>query len=193
MSDNVTPPSANAAGYPRIVATTTTQISPWVTIAEKAVQFGAGETPHLYHCLRQADYVAVLATTAEGLIALVRQYRPCVEDFTWEFPAGTLEDGETAEDAARRELREETGLEAESLVNLGCFYPDTGRLQVSSHAFFARAAALPADRPGKGDLETKFVTLAGLHDMMRTMKFRHQLHWGVYAAAMVHGVFDTRW
>jgi ADP-ribose pyrophosphatase len=192
MSDNVTPPSATAADYPRIVSTTTTQISPWVTIAEKAVQFEAGETLHRYHCLRQADYVAVLATTPDGLIPLVRQYRPCVEDFTWEFPAGTLEGAETAEDAARRELREETGLQAESLVNLGCFYPDTGRLQLSSHAFFARAAALPTHRAGTGELETKFVTLAGLHDMMRSMEFRHQLHWAVYAAAMLHGVFDTR-
>ena len=93
MTDKATP-SANAADYPRIVSTTTTQLSPWVTIAEKAVQFQAGDDQHLYHCLRQADYVAVLAMMPGGLIPLVRQYRPCVEDFTWEFPAGTLEDGE---------------------------------------------------------------------------------------------------
>jgi ADP-ribose pyrophosphatase len=184
--------SADAVGYPRIVSTATAQVSPWVTIAEKTVQFAAGEPPHVYHCLRQAAYVAVLATTPDGLIALVRQYRPCVEDFTWEFPAGTLEDGETPEAAARRELREETGLQAESLVNLGCFYPDTGRLQVPSHAFFARVASLPADRAGIGQLETKLVTLAGLHEMMRSMEFRHQLHWAVYAAAMLHGVLNTR-
>jgi ADP-ribose pyrophosphatase len=192
MSDQATP-SAEAAGYPRIVSTATTQVSPWVTIAEKTVQFAAGETSHVYHCLRQAAYVAVLATTPDRLIALVRQYRPCVEDFTWEFPAGTLEDGETAEDAARRELREETGLQAESLVNLGCFYPDTGRLQISSHAFFARTASVATGRAGMGELETRLVTLARLHDMMRSMEFRHQLHWAVYAAAMLHGVLDTRY
>jgi len=182
----------SASDYPRIVSTRTTRLSAWVSIAEKSVQFEAGESTHLYHCLRQAAYVAVLATTPEGLIPVVRQYRPCVEDFTWEFPAGTLEDGETAEDAARRELQEEAGLQAETLVNLGCFYPDTGRLQVSSHAFFARAASPSAHRAGKAELETRFVTLTGLHDMMRNMEFRHQLHWAVYAAAMLHGVFETR-
>ena len=184
-------PSASAADYPRIVSTATIEVSPWVTIAEKTVQFEPGATPQLYHCLRQADYVAVLAVTPDGLIALVRQYRPCVEDFTWEFPAGTLDAGETAEDAARRELFEETGLQAASLLNLGCFYPDTGRLQIASHAFFARAAQPLAQRAGRAELETKFVSLAALQDMMRTMEFRHQLHVAVYAAAMLHRVFDA--
>jgi ADP-ribose diphosphatase len=183
--------STHTEGYPRIVSTTTTPLSPWVTVAEKAVQFEAGETLHLYHCLRQADYVTVLATTPEGLIAIVRQYRPCVENFTWEFPAGTLEYGETAEAAARRELHEETGLQAETLVDLGCFYPDTGRLQNASHAFFAPGAAMAADRTERGELETRFVTLAALQEMMRTMEFRHQLHWAVYAAASLRGLLGT--
>lgn len=181
-----------AIEYPRIVSTSRTRISPWVTMVEKAVQFEAEETPHRYHCLSQADYIAILAMTADGQIPLVRQYRPCVEAFTWEFPAGTVEDGETPEEAARRELREETGLRAESLLNLGCFYPDTGRLDLDSHAFFARAVVPGGDGNSHGELETKLVSVAELHEMMRRMEFRHQLHWAVYAAAIVHGVFDNR-
>jgi hypothetical protein len=41
--------------YPHIVSTTTTQISPWVALVEKSVQFAPGEPPRIYHCLTQDD------------------------------------------------------------------------------------------------------------------------------------------
>jgi 8-oxo-dGTP pyrophosphatase MutT (NUDIX family) len=47
-----------------------------------------------------------------------------------------VDPGETPEQAARRELREETGLEALELTYLGNLHPDTGRVQVEAHAFY---------------------------------------------------------
>ena len=181
-------PAMTTTSFPRVLATTTTRISPWVGLVEKSVQFAADEPPRVYHCLTQADYVGILAVTPDGRIPIVRQYRPCVEQFTWEFPAGTVDSGETVEDAARRELLEEAGLHVDELVNLGCFLPDTGRLHLRSHAFFARASSnqtLPVTETG---LQLKLVTLAELHGMMRSMEFQHQLHWAIYAAALVRGV-----
>jgi ADP-ribose pyrophosphatase len=174
--------------YPHVVSTTTTRISSWVALVEKSVQFAPGEPPRIYHCLTQDDYVGVLALTRDCLVPIVRQFRPCVEEFTWEFPAGTVDPGETAEDAARRELREEAGLHVEQLVYLGCFMPDTGRLQVRSHAFFARASSRVEPASAENGMETKLVTLPELHGMMRSMEFRHQLHWAIYAAALIQGV-----
>ena len=174
--------------YPRIVQRNSTQISPWVALVEKSVLFAPGESPQIYHCLTQADYVGIFAMTSDGLIPVVRQFRPCVEDYTWEFPAGTVDEGETADNAARRELFEEAGLQVEQLKYLGCFIPDTGRLQVRSHAFFARASAVPEVTISETGIETRLVTLSELRDMMLRMEFRHQLHLGIYAAALVHGV-----
>jgi ADP-ribose pyrophosphatase len=173
--------------YPRVVNTTHTRVSPYVTLVEKAVQFAPGEPPQVYHCLTQADYVGVLALTQEGLIPMVRQFRPTVEQFTWELPAGTLEPGETPEDAAHRELREEAGLHIDELVSLGCFIPDTGRLQIHSHAFFARASHRGPVRHEQG-LTVRFVAPKELKEMIRRMEFRHQLHLAIYAAALVHDV-----
>jgi len=174
--------------YPLITARRTTALSPWVSLVEKTVRFAPGAPAETFHGLTQPDYAAVFAVTAGGLIPVVRQYRPVVEAFTWEFPGGTVERGETPAAAIRRELREETGLRPRRLVYLGNYLPDTGRLQIGSHAFFARTGRPAADfRPEPG-LTLKFVTPAGLHAMMRRMEFRHQLHWAIYAAAIVRGM-----
>jgi ADP-ribose pyrophosphatase len=156
-------------------------------LVEKTVQLEPGAAAEVYHQLSQADYVGILAVTGSGLIPIVRQYRPAVEAFTWEFPAGTLNAGESPEDAARRELREEAGLHADELINLGCFIPDTGRLQINSHAFFARATPLPHHPPEPG-LTTEFVTAERLRQMIRSLEFRHQIHLAIYAAALIHDV-----
>lgn len=66
--------------------------------------------------------VTILPITADGDILLVRQYRYAVGRDLLEIPAGLLEPGETPEEAARRELREETGHEAGELQLItGCF------------------------------------------------------------------------
>jgi len=62
--------------------------------------------------------VAVVPFTNEGEAIFIRQFRPPVNNHVIEFPAGLNDRGESAEDAARRELLEETGYEAKEMMFL---------------------------------------------------------------------------
>ena len=59
--------------------------------------------------------VAILEKPSGPEILLQKQFRPPVEKVTIEVPAGLIDSGETAEDCAVRELKEETGYIGEVL------------------------------------------------------------------------------
>ena len=61
---------------------------------------------------------AIVPVTGSGEVILIRQFRPAVNNYVIEFPAGLNDKGEELEEAARRELREETGYEPEEMVFL---------------------------------------------------------------------------
>ena len=62
--------------------------------------------------------VAVVPVTDEGEMILIRQYRPPLDNYVVEFPAGLNDRGERLEEAASRELMEETGYEAKEMIFL---------------------------------------------------------------------------
>ena len=116
-----------------------------MAIIEREVEFAPGVTAELYHAVGQQDYIAIVAMTPDGKIPIVRQYRPALERFTWELPAGLVDEGEAAAETCKRELMEETGFPAKAVHALGDYAPCTARLSNQLHSFFVetgpRAAA----------------------------------------------------
>ncbi|MGM0602610.1 MAG: NUDIX hydrolase [Bacillota bacterium] len=70
--------------------------------------------------------VAILAEDNDGKLLLIKQYRYPVDEVIYEIPAGKLEKDESPAECAFRELKEETGYEAENLKELFNFYPTPG-------------------------------------------------------------------
>jgi len=111
--------------------------------------------------------VAIAAQDAQGRLLLVRQYRAAVRDWTYEIPAGRLEAGEVPQNAARRELEEETGLRAGSIEHLQTILPAPGFASERLHIYVARdLQAAGADALSCDPDEEIEVTWLGLDEVI---------------------------
>ncbi|MDE6189064.1 MAG: NUDIX hydrolase [Clostridia bacterium] len=79
----------------------------------------------------------VLAVDKDGFAYFVEQFRYPYGEMLLEIPAGKVDKGESAYDCALRELKEEVGLTANSLVDLGVVYPSPGYTDEPLHIFIA--------------------------------------------------------
>jgi ADP-ribose pyrophosphatase len=179
-----------AEDWPKITARRSTRISPWVDLIEREVEFTKGAPAELYHAVGQGDYIAIVARTPDGRIPIVRQYRPAVERFTWELPAGMVEDGEAAAACCRRELSEETGLVAERVHALGTYSPCTARLSNRVHSFFVETGPATDARDAEPGIEVRLVSPAELGGLIRSGEFVLQLHLGALLLAGIRRHLD---
>jgi ADP-ribose diphosphatase len=99
-----------------------------------------------YHVFEIADAVAVVPITTDGELLMLAHYRHPAGMTGWETPAGRIADGEYPADAARRELREETGYVAGRIVQLPGFHPTGGISAHYAHAFVALDCALEGEQ-----------------------------------------------
>ena len=95
---------------------------------------------------------SVLAVDKEGYIYLVEQFRYPYREMLLEIPAGKLEEGENAYDCALRELKEEVGLTADSLIDLGMIYPSPGYTDEPLHIFLATSFVVGESKPDEHEL-----------------------------------------
>jgi ADP-ribose pyrophosphatase len=124
--------------------------------------------------LREVVYhpgaVVVAALDSDGHVYLVKQYRHPVRRYLLELPAGGLEPGEEPLAAAKRELREEVGLEAREWTALGSFFSSPGFANERLHAFLARGLLrVPADPDDDEDISVVRYDLTGLLDRLEAV------------------------
>ncbi|MCL2609339.1 MAG: NUDIX hydrolase [Treponema sp.] len=100
---------------------------------------------HTYTVIDAKDWVIVLPEleTPEGKkFLMVWQWRHGLQGLSLEFPGGVIEKGESPEDAAQRELLEETGYKAGSVRKMGEFSPNPAIMSNKVHLFFAKDLSL---------------------------------------------------
>lgn len=92
--------------------------NPWITVREDQVIQPDGEHG-AFGVVELGRSVAVLPVHEDGTVSLVQVFRYTIDADCIETVAGGIGDGESAAEAARRELREEVGLDAAELISLG--------------------------------------------------------------------------
>ncbi len=98
--------------------------------------------------VRHRGAAVVLGERPDGQWVLVHQYRRAVEETLLEFVAGCLEEGESTEAGAAREMEEESGYQVLSLTRIGTIVPCPGYSEERLHLFHAAISQEPqAPRP----------------------------------------------
>jgi ADP-ribose pyrophosphatase len=109
--------------------------------------------------------VVIVALDEDSKVWLVRSQRPVHEKTLVEVPAGLVDPGESPAQAARRELREECGLEADSWEQLASAYSSPGFCDERIHVYLARELRRVGGEEPLGDVEERFT--AGMEEAVR--------------------------
>ena len=99
---------------------------------------------HEVAIVRHAPAVVVIPLEADGRVVLIRQFRAALDRELWEVPAGSLDEGESPEAAAKRECEEEIGRSPHRLRRLGSLYPTPGYCDEEMIFFIATDLRAPA-------------------------------------------------
>jgi ADP-ribose pyrophosphatase len=113
----------------------------------------------------------MMAVDDRKRILLVRQYRLPARSYLWELPAGKLDQGETALQAAKRELTEETGYRAKKWKRLLTFYPSPGYIAEKMTIFLATGLTEGKAQPMEDErIETRWFTAQEIERGIRSGK-----------------------
>jgi ADP-ribose pyrophosphatase len=148
-----------------VVESTTSLLrrEPWIEVFEEHIRLPDGRLVDDFYTIRLRNFVVVAALTEQGELVVVRHYRHGPRRMTYSLPSGFIEGDETPADAARRELREETGFVADGWAELGSYVVDGNRRCGVEHVFLATGAKR-AGEPTYHDLAELTVSLKSVEE-----------------------------
>jgi ADP-ribose pyrophosphatase len=124
----------------------------FLTLESHRVELPDGRIIEDWPWVKIPDYVNIVPVTHGGAVLCFRQRKYGVDGPTLALIGGYLEEGEDALAGAKRELREETGYEADRWESLGSFRVDSNRGAGTAHLYLALGAR-PSGEPDSDDLE----------------------------------------
>ncbi|MBX7138379.1 MAG: NUDIX hydrolase [Oligoflexia bacterium] len=164
--------------------------NPWISVREDQVIRPDGQ-PGIYGVVSTRIATGVVAVTPDRQVYLVGQYRYPTEHYSWEIIEGGTDDGEAPLQAAIREMREEAGLIADQIVQLGeefhlsnCFSSEIG------YVFLATGLRqVPSAPDGTEQLVTRQLAFDAALEMVHSGEIKDAVTIvGLYRAAKYLGI-----
>lgn len=113
-----------------------------IRVERDRVTLANGHTT-VIEAVRHRGSVVIVATPAPGQLVLIRQFRPVIQRWLWELPAGSLDPGEAPDAAVVRECEEEIGLTPQRVTLLGSWFPTPGFCDEIMHFYLCEDLATP--------------------------------------------------
>ena len=159
----------------------------WISVVERRYRLPDGRLV-AWEVDRSADAVSVLALTDDDEVVLVEQFRPGPGRRMRSLPAGIIDAGESVEQAAHRELREETGFTARRLdVVATAVRGSSTQRMYAAVAHGCRLTAAQQLEPTE-DITVHVVPVAELRDALRAGQLiaAHMVYLGLDHAGLLH-------
>ena len=154
-----------------------------------------GNNEYPYSFIEASDSVAILAE-ADGMFVLIRQYRHSVNEYLLEIPGGSMDINEDPKEAVKRELLEETGYEAHSIIPLGSFYPTVGSSYERCYLYYTKSKKKREQHLEPLEyLEVELTSSVDLEKMIKEGTFLHSMGlvaWLKYKMLIVDGGYADR-
>jgi ADP-ribose pyrophosphatase len=134
-------------------------------------------TEHDFYIIETRNWVNVIPITADHQVVMVRQYRHGSREVTLEIPGGLVDDDDTPQKAAMRELQEETGYRAEEMLQIGNLNPNPAIFANRVYTYVAQNLRKVGDpSPDQTeDIEVVLIPLSEIKELIRKGTIDHAI------------------
>lgn len=150
----------------------------WATLRVDTCRMPDGRVVDDYYVLEYSGWVNVVAMTEDDKFILIKQYRHAVSEVIREVPGGCVDPGETPEDAAKRELLEETGYVFDKIEPLSVLYANPATADNKTYAFLATGGKKVQEQhlDENEEIVVELVSPEELKELLYGNQIAHGLH-----------------
>lgn len=140
-----------------------------------------------YYVLELKDWVNCIAIDEDANVMMLRHYRHGVQKYLMEIIGGGMEENESPEEAAKREVEEETGYTGGSIFHVGTSYPNPANHTNKVHTYLAVGGKISQDQNLEVG-ETITVEKISLKKVIEEMSKPDSVYPAIYIAALFHAM-----